>query len=165
MNGSNLAEDIYVHRDLFDEREEKNQAVADRNMEEIRGMFADIHGEIKALRADVHSEISEFRTETKAEFKAVRGEISELRSKTEAEFKEIRGEIKSLRSEMKNEINVANIALNAKIGHVDDTLSTAIAGLIDRFDDMRDYQNKWFSVFGILFGVLAVAFTVIAFFK
>ena len=147
MNGSNLAEDIYVHRDLFDEREEKNQAVADRNMEEIRGMFADIHGEIKALRADVHSE------------------ISELRSKTEAEFKEIRGEIKSLRSEMKNEINVANIALNAKIGHVDDTLSTAIAGLIDRFDDMRDYQNKWFSVFGILFGVLAVAFTVIAFFK
>ena len=154
MNGSNLAEDIYVHRDLFDEREEKNQVVLDRNMEEIRGMFADIH-----------DEISEFRTKTEDEFKAVRGEISEMRSKTEAEFKEVRGEIKSLRTEIKNEINVVNIALNAKIDHVDDTLSTAIAGLIDRFDDMRDYQNKWFSVFGILFGVLTAAFTVIAFFK
>ncbi len=41
-------------------------------------------------------------------------------------------------SEVKNELKV----LNAKIDRVDDSLSTAIAGLIDRFDNMKEHQNK-----------------------
>ena len=55
--------------------------------------------------------------------------------------------------------------LNAKINKVEDTLSLAIMGLADRFEDMKDYQNKWFTVFGVLLGVLTIAFSVLAFFK
>ena len=36
------------------------------------------------------------------------------------------------------------------------SISTAIEGLLDRFDDMKDYQNKWFTVFGILFTAAAI---------
>ena len=59
-------------------------------------------------------------------------------------------------SEMKNEINAVNITLNTKIDNVEDRLSTAVAGVIDRLDDMKDYQNKWFTLFGILFTAAAI---------
>mgnify|MGYP003571315808 CR=1 FL=1 len=129
---TNLAEDIYVHRDLYDEREEKNQAIADRNMFEVRGMFAEIRGEIKSLRSDVKNEINE-----------VRGEMKSLNAKIESVDKKI----------------------DLKTEALEDSFSMSFLGLEKRLDDMKDYQNKWFSVFGILFGVLTAAFTVIAFFK
>ena len=59
-------------------------------------------------------------------------------------------------SEMKNEINAVNITLNTKIDNVEDRLSTAVAGVIDRLDDMKDYQNKCFTLFGILFTAAAI---------
>ena len=55
--------------------------------------------------------------------------------------------------------------MKAEIKRVEDTVSVAVMGLSDRFDDMKDYQNKWFTVFGILFTVITVAFSVVAFFK
>ena len=55
--------------------------------------------------------------------------------------------------------------LDVKIDKVEDFLSTAIAGVVDRLDDIKEYQNKWFTVFGILFTVITVAFSVVAFFK
>ena len=64
-------------------------------------------------------------------------------------------------SNMEKEVS----AVRGEVKALDEKLSTAIEGLIDRFDDMKDYQNKWFTVFGVLFGALTVAFTVIAFFK
>ena len=127
MSEASTAEILYVPRDLFDEREEKNQAVADRNMAEVRAMFAEIRGEMKSLRAD-----------------------------------------------MKNEINTVNITLNAKIDGLDtkidsvdkkidmktealeDAFSMSFLGLEKRLDDMKDYQNKWFTLFGILFTAAAI---------
>ena len=55
--------------------------------------------------------------------------------------------------------------LDIKIDKVEASLSTAIAGVIDRLDDIKEYQNKWFTVFGVLFTVTTVAFSVVAFFK
>lgn len=46
--------------------------------------------------------------------------------------------------------------LDMKIEKVDESINTAIAGLLDRFDDMKDYQNKWFTVFGILFAAASI---------
>ena len=57
-------------------------------------------------------------------------------SNIEKELTQVKGELK---------------VLNAKIDHVEDGLSTAIVGLIDRFYDMKERQNKWFTLFGILF--------------
>ena len=81
---------------------------------------------------------------------------------------EIRGELILLNAKVDHN----NETLNVKIDKVDDTLSTAVMGLIDRFDDMKgrfddmkDYQNKWFTVLGVSLSILTVAFTVLAFFK
>ena len=72
---------------------------------------------------------------------------------------EIHGEIKRLDTK----INHVESTLNAKIDKVEDTLSLAIMGTHDRidalekrFDDMKEYQNKWFSLFGILFTAAAI---------
>ena len=74
---------------------------------------------------------------------------------------EICGEFGQRVSEIHSEIK----RLDTKIDKVEDTLSLSIMGLADRFEDMKDYQNKWFTVFGVLLGVLTIAFSVLAFFK
>ena len=68
--------------------------------------------------------------EVKAMFAEIRSEINSFRSEMRAEISDIRGEIKILHTEIK--------ATN------------------DRFDDMKEYQNKWFTVFGILFTAAAI---------
>lgn len=83
-----------TERERVDDRLEKNQAVIDRNMAEVKAMFAEIRGEIKRL--------------------------------------------------------------DTKIDGVENSLGTAVAGVIDRLDDMKEYQNKWFTVFGILFTATAI---------
>ncbi|MBR0095224.1 MAG: hypothetical protein IJP91_08085 [Synergistaceae bacterium] len=65
-------------------------------------------------------------------------------------FAEIHGEMKLLHEE---------------IEHATDTLTVAINLTNDRIDDMKDYQNKWFTVISVLLGVLTVAFSALAFFK
>ena len=47
------------------------------------------------------------------------------------------------------EKEVAEVRSDLKV--IDEKLSMAIAGLVDRFDDMKEHQNKWFTLFGILF--------------
>ena len=77
-------------------------------------------------------------------------------------------EVKSMFVEIRAEIRI----LDKKIDNVDEKLTASIqntndkiSGLEKRFEDMKDYQNKWFVVFGVLLGALTLAFSVIAFFK
>lgn len=57
-------------------------------------------------------------------------------------------EMKSVIVEMRGEIKV----LDKKI----DGTNERIDGLEKRFNDMKEHQNKWFTVFGILFSVAAI---------
>ena len=52
------------------------------------------------------------------------------------------------------EKEVAEVRSDLKV--IDEKLSMAIAGLVDRFDDMKEHQNKWFTLFGILFTAAAI---------
>jgi len=58
-------------------------------------------------------------------------EVKAMFAEIRAEINEVRGDVKELRSEVR--------------------------GLEKRFDDMKEYQNKWFTVFGILFAAAIVA--------
>ncbi|MBR2207992.1 MAG: hypothetical protein IJ859_04190 [Synergistaceae bacterium] len=72
---------------------------------------------------------------------------------------DIHSEIKSLNIALNAKMDVLNArmdVLDMKIDKVEEKLSTAIEGLIDRFDDMKEHQNKWFTLFGILFTAAAV---------
>ena len=113
MNGASAIETEYVSQKIFDlqlknvrERAEFNKEVVDerldRNMAEVKAMFAEIRSEINSFRSEMRAEISD-----------------------------IRGEIKVLHTEIK--------ATN------------------DRFDDMKESQNKWFTLFGILFTAAAIS--------
>lgn len=57
-------------------------------------------------------------------------------------------EMKSVIVEMRGEIKV----LDKKI----DGTNERIDGLEKRFNDMKEHQNKWFTVFGILFSLAAI---------
>jgi len=66
-------------------------------------------------------------------------------------------------ADIHNEIRMLNVTLNArmdvldmKIEKVEENLSTAMEGLIDRFQDMKEHQNKWFTIFGLLFTAAAI---------
>ncbi|MBR1486095.1 MAG: hypothetical protein IJ597_02435 [Synergistaceae bacterium] len=113
MSATNLTESEttinYVPRELFDEREAKNQAVMDKNM-------ADIRNEIKTLNITLNA----------------RMDVLNMR------------------------IDGVEASLSMKIDNVEESLSTMMAGLINRFEDMKEHQNKWFTVFGILFTGAAI---------
>ena len=68
-------------------------------------------------------------------------------------------EMKSTVNEIRGEIKV----LDKKIDNVKEKLTGSINGtneridgLEKRFDDMKEHQNKWFTVFGILFSAAAI---------
>ena len=71
---------------------------------------------------------------------------------TAARFDKFEASIDRKLLKMENEIS----ELKGEIKRVEGTLKMAIDGLLDRFDDMKDYQNKWFTVFGILFTAAAI---------
>ena len=81
-------------------------------------------------------------------FEAVIGknfaDMKTMLSDFRVEMKDIKGEIKEVRGEIK--------ALDKKI----DGVNKRVDGLEKRFDDMKEYQNKWFSLFGILFTAAAI---------
>ena len=79
-------------------------------------------------RADSDKELTAARFD---KFEAV---LDKKISNIEKEVAEVRGDLKA----------------------IDEKLSTAIAGLVDRFDDMKEHQNKWFTLFGILFTAAAI---------
>lgn len=68
-------------------------------------------------------------------------------------------EVKSMFTEIRAEIK----SVDKKVDYIDGKLTVLInstndriTGLEKRFDDMKEYQNKWFTVFGILFAVAAI---------
>ena len=72
--------------------------------------------------------------EVKAMFAELRSEINNIRA-------EIHAEISDVRNDLKSDIKV---------------LYTEIKATNDRFDDMKESQNKWFTVFGMLFTAAAI---------
>ncbi|MBQ7196502.1 MAG: hypothetical protein IJS40_03740 [Synergistaceae bacterium] len=79
--------------------------------------------------------------EVKAMFTELRAEIHSVRD-------ELRSEIKEVRNELKGDIKVLSVEIKST--------NERITGLEKRFDDMKEYQNKWFAVFGILFTVATI---------
>ena len=68
-------------------------------------------------------------------------------------------EVKAMFAELRAEIRV----LDKKIDNVDEKLTASnqatnekISGIEKRFDDLKESQNKWFTVFGILFTAAAI---------
>ena len=105
---------------------------------------------------DLQIDDIKYRTNTERErindrldkFEAVIGknfaDMKTMLSDFRVEMKDIKGEIKEVRGEIK--------ALDGKI----DGVNKRVDGLEKRFDDMKEYQNKWFSLFGILFTAAAI---------
>ena len=92
----------------------------------------DLHLRNMRERANFDKEITDERLD---KFQAIMEKnFAEIR----AEINDIRGEINEVRSDIKSDIKVLN---------------TEIRAMNDRFDDMKESQNKWFTVFGILFTV------------
>ena len=92
----------------------------------------------------------------KAEFQ---NEIMALNSKIDNLDVRLNSKIDSLDAKIdkvETKLNAKMDVLDMKIDKVEEKLSTAIEGLIDRFDDMKEHQNKWFTLFGILFTAAAV---------
>ena len=111
---------------------------------------------------DLQLEDIKFRTN------AERERVDDRLDKNQAVIDKNMAEVKSMFVEIRAEIRI----LDKKIDNVDEKLTASIqntndkiSGLEKRFEDMKDYQNKWFVVFGVLLGALTLAFSVIAFFK
>ena len=114
-------------RERVDNRLEKNQAVIYKNMAEVKNMFSELRNEMKNVRNELRSEINNINGELRNEIKSVRNEL--------------RSEINNVRNELKSDIKL----LDAKIEATN-----------ERFDDLKESQNKWFTVFGILFTAAAI---------
>ena len=111
---------------------------------------------------DLQLEDIKFRTNAKRE------RVDDRLDKNQAVIDKNMAEVKSMFVEIRAEIRV----LDKKVDSVDEKLNASIQNTNDkisslekRFEDMKDYQNKWFVVFGVLLGALTLAFSVIAFFK
>lgn len=111
---------------------------------------------------DLQLEDIKFRTN------AERERVDDRLDKNQAVIDKNMAEVKSMFVEIRAEIRV----LDKKVDSVDEKLNASIQNTNDkisslekRFEDMKDYQNKWFVVFGVLLGALTLAFSVIAFFK
>ena len=68
-------------------------------------------------------------------------------------------------SELTSEVRAMNVTINTRIDKTDAVLDNTVTSLIERINDVKDAQNKWFTVFGVSLSLLTVAFTVLAFFK
>ena len=111
---------------------------------------------------DLQLEDIKYRTNSERE------RVDDRLDKNQAVIDKNMAEVKSMFVEIRAEIRM----LDKKIDNVDEKLTASIqntnnriTGLEKRFEDMKDYQNKWFVVLGGLLGILTLAFSVIAFFK
>ena len=78
--------------------------------------------------------------------------IDKNMAEVKAMFSEIHSEIKNIRSEFRSEINSVRSELKSDIR----VLYTELKATNERFDDLKESQNKWFTVFGILFTAAAI---------
>ena len=138
----------------FNNRLHDEERLNDMRIERIEAIIEKaltvMHGDNERLEERLNRKFDTQANEFNQKILEIRGEFGQRVS-------EIRGEVSEIHSEIKR--------LDTKIDKVEDTLSLSIMGLADRFEDMKDYQNKWFTVFGVLLGVLTIAFSVLAFFK
>lgn len=138
MSDTNLAEEIYSQRDLFDELGEQNQGINEKNS-------AGIRSGIKLLAVTLNARMDVLE----AKIDKVDAKVDNLDSK-------LNSKIDGVENKLETKIDNLEAKLEAKIDGVGQEFSTAIEGLLDLFDDMIDYQNKWFTVFGILFTATAI---------
>ena len=141
MDGTSAVDTEYVSQKIFDlqldnikYRANTERERVDDRLEKNQAVIDKNMSEVKAMFAEIHSEIKNIRSEMHSEIKNIRSEM--------------RSEISELRSEIKSEIKVLHTEIKAT--------NTRIDGLEKRFDDMKESQNKWFTVFGILFTVAAI---------
>ena len=106
----------YVPRDLFDEREAKNQAVMEKNQADVRSEIVLLNAKVDRVEANLENKIDNV---------------------------EIR-------------LNARMDVIDMKIDNLEENISTMMAGLINRFEDMKEHQNKWFTIFGFLFTAAAI---------
>ena len=97
----------------------------------------------------LNNELYKHRHETEHRFVNVERDVSELK----AESKEIHADVQELKSSIRE--------LIVKLDGNADRLDTRVDGLEKRIDDLHNSHNKWFTVFGVIFGVTAIAVAVV----
>ncbi|MBR2207993.1 MAG: hypothetical protein IJ859_04195 [Synergistaceae bacterium] len=99
------------------------------------------------------------KAEFQNEIMALNSKIDNLDVRLNSKIDSLDAKIDKVETKLNAKMDVLNArmdVLDMKIDKVEEKLSTAIEGLIDRFDDMKEHQNKWFTVFGILFTAAAI---------
>ena len=152
MSEINTAEGKFVTQEVFNayvenfnDRLHDEARINDTRIERIEAIIEKaltiMHADNERLEERLNRKIDAFA----AEFDK---KIDNLSAEVNQKYTELDGKIKTL---------------DKKIDKVEDTLSLAIMGTHDRidalekrFDDMKEYQNKWFSLFGILFTAAAI---------
>ena len=127
MSVTNLPESAttinYVPRELFDEREAKNQAIMDKNQADVRSEIVLLNAKIDRVEANLENKIDNVEIRLNAKMDV---------------------------------LNARMDVIDMKIDNLEENISTMMAGLIERFEDMKEHQNKWFTIFGFLFTAAAI---------
>ena len=102
---------------------------------------------------DLQIEDIKYRTNTERE------RVDDRLEKNQAVIDKNMAEVKAMFAEIRAEIK----SVDQKVDRLDEKFTILlhgtnerITGLEKRFDDMKEYQNKWFAVFGILFTAAAI---------
>ena len=134
MNASNAVNVEYVTKEVFDETIQRIESKIDYQREITDSRF-------EKMLAIMEKNSAELKLEIKNLDMKIDAGLDSLNMKIDTGLK----------------------ILDMKIDKLDDTLSISIMGtneridsLEKRFEDMKEFQNKWFTVFGILFSVAAV---------
>ena len=86
----------------------------------------------------------------------VHSELKELDLTLKSKIDTLDAKVDKLNITLNARIDSVEATLSMKMDKVEDRLSTAMEGLIDRFQDMKEHQNKWFTIFGLLFTAAAI---------
>ena len=100
-------------------------------------------------------QLDNLRYRTSTDRERMDDKIEKFQAVMEKHFAEMKSTVNEIRGEIK--------VLDKKIDSVEEKLTGSINGtneridgLEKRFDDMKEHQNKWFTVFGILFSAAAI---------
>ena len=113
-------------------------------------------------------QLEDIKFKMNAERERTDDKFEKLQAVIEKNFEKLYGEIKNLNIKVESTVEILDAKidnLEVKLTEKNQNTNDKISGLEKRFEDMKDYQNKWFVVFGVLLGALTLAFSVIAFFK
>ena len=108
---------------------------------------------------EVDRKIKNFEVTLNAKIDKIDTKIDNVEVRLNARIDKLEAKIDKIDSKLNAKIDVLNArmdVLDMKIDKVNDTLGMAIGGLIDRFEDMKEHQNKWFTVFGLLFTAASI---------